>query len=1797
VTGHRKGLGSSVLLAVVSLVVLFGGCGEDDPTGPLVPPCATPTFDPPPGVYARPVSLTILCATPDATIRYTADGTDPTEESQLYSNPFAVSNNRTIKAKAWKEDYVPSEVAIGTYAFACSIAVIAPVGGERLPAGEPFTIRWSSTVCVGPVRIELLLNDAVCDTIAQETPDAGGYSWDTQACGGPEGEYKIRVTNIASGAADQSHGPFSIEAPCTITVLSPEAGESWQSGESHEIRWSTTGECGRSFRIELLLDGVPCRTLAEAATGSGFTWEVLPCGDDESGYQIRVTDPPSGRSGISEGTLSIVPRSCILSVTSPAASEQWQEGTEHQILWSSTDCGGRVRIDLVRLDQDCSTLAEETANDGSFAWSATRCGEEEGGYWIRVTDLDSGSSGASMGNFSIVPEPCTLELTSPDGGEVWTVGTEQTILWTQSNCGGPVRIELLSGGIACRVITLTTPNNGSYPWTVERCGVAEGGYTVRITDLETGTTSVSAVPFAIPLPPCRLTLVSPNGGESWVEGSDREIVWTSDNCVGPIQVDLLRDGVPCATIAEGAADTGSLLWNPRKCAAEETGYTIRLTDLSSAASDASDGSFSIGTPPPCRPVVTAPASGARWVEGTEVEIRWEPSTCDTSVRIELLHNGTLCSTISAATPNDGTFSWGAQRCGSAEVGYKVRVVGIESGEGGESEQTFSIIGACALALTSPVGGETWISGSEVRIEWETAGACGPVVRIDLLRDDVICTTITEETQNDGLVLWHPSRCAGEEDGYRIRVADPESGVVAESPSTFRIIECQIQVTAPNGGESWKKGTQHEIAWTSTDCSGAVTIELLRDGEICRTLATGTPDDGSYLWSANDCAGIEEGYTIRVSDTAAGSGDDSDAPFEIVHCRLELLSPNGGENWPRGSAQTITWTSSNCGEFVDIYVICGDYEDEEAIALTTPNDGSFEWTADIPCTDPCSAWIYIAGDDDAVDGSDHHFCVCPPCQLAVTSPNGGEAWKEGTQHEIRWTSTDCSATVKIELLRTGTFCRTITDSTPDDGSYVWNFENCGPPSDYTIRVTSPCGIQDASDGAFTIPECSLAVTSPDGGERWEPASPQTITWTSSTCGDQVKIDLLMNGSVCRTIAASAPNTGSFVWTAEACNQIGCGHKIRVTDLETSKSDESASTFCICPVCAPTVTQPDGGESWEEGTVQEIHWEPGTGCDVTVKIELIMNGVVCGTIASATPNDGSATWTAQRCGSSTDGYKVRVTGLYCQQSDESGQAFQILPPPCGLTLTSPNGGESWTLGTSHEITWDRTGDCGGDVRLDLIHAGSACLQIAASTPNDGSYTWTASQCGSLGSDYSIRVTELPNGAADASDAVFSIPVCAIAVTAPAGGERWVEGTSHTITWTSSHCTGTVRIELLRDGTLCRTIATDSPDDGSFTWTAENCGDIETGYTLRVADSVTGSSDLSDAFSIPQPPCAIAVISPDGAERWSEGTQHNLRWSSSSCGGTVDIDLLLKGTGCRSIADGTSNDGAFLWTVQRCGADTTGYAIRVTDSVGGTVDASDQVFTIPCAACPFTITSPAGGESWQEGSPRTITWSPPGCDTAVKIELLLNGAVCRTLAAGTEDDGSFAWTPERCGSSTSGYRIRITGLTCGRKIQSAQTFSITPIPDLLFFAQDLEFCAGEQNVEILVYGRNSQAIKGYGINLCFDPAVFECVDIVTAGTRGEGAIQFAELCQTGCARAGVIFSAACPPQIAAGEGVLLRVIVNVKPTAPPGPTQLDLTSVDPAYNTMTLCNGSGTDPVLRDGTVQICPALPRTGDRGTR
>ena len=93
---------------------------------------AQPTVSPAATTYTVPKTVTFSSTTPGTSIRYTTDGSNPTESSTLYTGPFLVEHTTTFKIAAFKTGWTASTVRTSTYTMnfgTLSAPVIDPPSG------------------------------------------------------------------------------------------------------------------------------------------------------------------------------------------------------------------------------------------------------------------------------------------------------------------------------------------------------------------------------------------------------------------------------------------------------------------------------------------------------------------------------------------------------------------------------------------------------------------------------------------------------------------------------------------------------------------------------------------------------------------------------------------------------------------------------------------------------------------------------------------------------------------------------------------------------------------------------------------------------------------------------------------------------------------------------------------------------------------------------------------------------------------------------------------------------------------------------------------------------------------------------------------------------------------------------------------------------------------------------------------------------------------------------------------------------------------------------------------------------------------------------------------------------------------------------------------------------------------------------------------------------------------------------------------------------------------------------------
>jgi len=186
---------------------------------------------------------------------------------------------------------------------------------------------------------------------------------------------------------------------------------------------------------------------------------------------------------------------------------------------------------------------------------------------------------------------------------------------------------------------------------------------------------------------------------------------------------------------------------------------------------------------------------------------------------------------------------------------------------------------------------------------------------------------------------------------------------------------------------------------------------------------------------------------------------------------------------------------------------------------------------------------------------------------------------------------------------------------------------------------------------------------------------------------------------------------------------------------------------------TVTSPNGAEVWELGSTQTIQWTYTGTPGANVKIELYRRGVLTRVITSRTSigdgGTGSYMWTVPKGQKMGSRYKVKVSSIKNSAiNDRSDKQFTLInaDPSNSITVTSPNGGETWRAGSVQTIRWTYTENPGTAVKINLLKSGVVKQTIASSAPigsdGSGSYSWTLPLSQKGGPDYRIRVTSTSN-----------------------------------------------------------------------------------------------------------------------------------------------------------------------------------------------------------------------------------------------------------------------------------------------------------------------------------------------------------------------------------------------------------------------------------------------------------------------
>lgn len=245
-------------------------------------PAATPTFNPGPVTGATGETVSMIDATPGATIYYTTDGTVPNTSSLVYSGPIMLSGTETIQAIATAPGYSESLVASATY------VTVPPASTPVFNPGSN-TYAGTQTVSIG----DFTPNATIYYTTDGTTPTTESPVYGNPiTVGSTETLQAIAVAPGYSNSAIASADYTILLPPPSFTLSSSPGSVSLDAGSQAAFVLTISPQNGFDSAV-----GFACSGLPAGATCSFSPTTLTPSGPPVTTTMTIATSTASARLG------------------------------------------------------------------------------------------------------------------------------------------------------------------------------------------------------------------------------------------------------------------------------------------------------------------------------------------------------------------------------------------------------------------------------------------------------------------------------------------------------------------------------------------------------------------------------------------------------------------------------------------------------------------------------------------------------------------------------------------------------------------------------------------------------------------------------------------------------------------------------------------------------------------------------------------------------------------------------------------------------------------------------------------------------------------------------------------------------------------------------------------------------------------------------------------------------------------------------------------------------------------------------------------------------------------------------------------------------------------------------------------------------------------------------------------------------------------------------------------------------------------------------------------------------------
>ncbi|MFA6257029.1 MAG: peptidoglycan-binding domain-containing protein [Candidatus Paceibacterota bacterium] len=408
------------------------------------------------------------------------------------------------------------------------ITVLSPNGGETWNHGQKYNITWIAPADAKDVRLIINSEETywaggeagdvprVNFVITNSTLNDGVYAW-LVPNNIPTGKYKLYINATKPNGGlyvDGSDNSFQIvtnSLASSLTILSPNGGETWKTGTTQTIKWEDNSP------IPPCLEGLPCvdpfvydvsfdsnsvaYEVANDVKGFSYRWNIsgIPAGVGK----IRVCRSDGSYCDTSDSYFKITSSTVStpsITVLSPNGGETFTKG-------SSGNTGDFLKFETSYSSPKKGSICKYIATSNNFQdWTRSRYYYVGCGYGYAATEgkdkITSGSiqlnSSFDVGTYymlniwtnedgtgtaydfsdrpfkiisSAVSTP-SITVLSPNGQDVWKIGETRQISWQTKNISSPndkISIYIVPAGDLSKNYLLVSgiSNTGSYNYVID----------------------------------------------------------------------------------------------------------------------------------------------------------------------------------------------------------------------------------------------------------------------------------------------------------------------------------------------------------------------------------------------------------------------------------------------------------------------------------------------------------------------------------------------------------------------------------------------------------------------------------------------------------------------------------------------------------------------------------------------------------------------------------------------------------------------------------------------------------------------------------------------------------------------------------------------------------------------------------------------------------------------------------------------------------------------------------------------------------------------------------------------------------------------------------------------------------------------------------------------------------------------------------------------------------------------------------------------------------------------------------